>query len=534
MLLRWLQRKLAMTWQYLFPIVSRQFNLARRSIRGLSLASPTQNFTSALLKHLPAMELKGRVIVYSILGCPHCMRAKNSLQELRIPYSDVGLDKFPQCRQDLQTRTGKKTVPQIFFNAVHVGGNDDLQKLIAEDKTRLNELIEDVKNNAPPKDAPELPDPSTAVQDADAGDFTCEPDEYARLVQELRQSGLIADHRQGLTVHKKSFMGKEFVDWVVKNKGLDRERAVEMGQQLVEKHFSHQVKSGQETFKDEKVYYRLLDDDDSIALNDAGKMSECEPRQASDLGGELRKLILKLYNAFLSKDGRKVNYAGIGGSSEFERYTKLTKELLRVQIVDATREEKLAFFVNVYNALVIHANIVKGPATNLWQRYKFFNTVKYMIGGYPYSLQDIENGVLRGNRKGVGMITRPFSKSDPRLKVALERHEPLIHFGLVCGAKSCPPIKTYTPEGVIEQLQMAAEAFLDGPDGCQVDVGKKTLYLSQIFKWYQEDFGQNSEEVAQWVYENMGEGEKKDQLQEMLAGKKFKVSHLHYDWSVNS
>lgn len=78
--------------------------------------------------------------------------------------------------------------------------------------------------------------------------------------------------------------------------------------------------------------------------------------------------------------------------------------------------------------------------------FQFFNTVKYIIGGQEYSLQDIENGVLRGNKKGVGMIMRPFGKSDPRLKVALEEHEPLIHFGLVCGAKSCPPIKTYTAE----------------------------------------------------------------------------------------
>ena len=45
-----------------------------------------------------------------------------------------------------------------------------------------------------------------------------------------------------------------------------------------------------------------------------------------------------------------------------------------------------------------------------------------------------------------GMFSRPFSKSDPRLKVALEKAEPLIHFALVCGAKSCPPIKTYSAQ----------------------------------------------------------------------------------------
>lgn len=54
-------------------------------------------------------------------------------------------------------------------------------------------------------------------------DFKCEMDEYAQLVKDLRKSGLIKDHRQGLlTVHKNSFSGKEFVDWVVKTKMLGK------------------------------------------------------------------------------------------------------------------------------------------------------------------------------------------------------------------------------------------------------------------------------------------------------------------------
>jgi glutaredoxin len=77
-----------------------------------------------------AMELKGRVLVYSILGCPHCMKAKSILQELGVPYTDVSLEKYPHARQDVQMRTQKRTVPQIFFNARHIGGNEDLQNLV--------------------------------------------------------------------------------------------------------------------------------------------------------------------------------------------------------------------------------------------------------------------------------------------------------------------------------------------------------------------------------------------------------------------
>lgn len=56
---------------------------------------------------------------------------------------------------------------------------------------------------------------------------------------------------------------------------LDRGRAVEMGQALIDRHFGHQVKNVQ-TFQDADVYYRLLEDDDTAALN-AGP-SDCDPR----------------------------------------------------------------------------------------------------------------------------------------------------------------------------------------------------------------------------------------------------------------
>lgn len=477
------------------------------------------------------MELKGRVLVYSITGCPHCMRAKNTLQEHNIPYVDINLDNFPQCRENVKSRTGRSTVPQIFFNATHVGGNDDLEKLIT-DKPSFAALVKEVQENEVPASAPQPPDPSTAVKDTDLSGFTCELDEYAQLVKDLRASGIIKDNRQGLlTVHKNSFSGKAFVDWIVKTKELDRSVAIEMGQALIDKHFGHNVKS-QETFQDADVYYRLLDDDETEALN-SGTMSNCEPRPAGEVGEDIRKLILKIYNVFLSKDGRKVNYKGISTSSEFDVYKTRTKELQRVQIATASREEKLAFFINIYNALVVHANVVLGPPNGLWQRYKFFNTVKYIIGGHSYSLQDIENGVLRANRKGVGMFTKPFSKSDPRFKIALEKHEPLIHFALVCGAKSCPPIKTYSVEGIYEELKSAAEAFLEGDDGVFIDMKKKQIKLSKILDWYQEDFGKNKEEVVQWIIAHIAESDKKSQLKELVAGKSYKVSYLEYNWGTN-
>ncbi|XP_005098340.1 uncharacterized protein LOC101862648 [Aplysia californica] len=475
--------------------------------------------------------LKGTIVVYSILGCPHCMKAKQALKELDLPFSDVRLDLFPHIRDEVSKKSGMKTVPQIFFNNVFIGGNDSLTKLIA-DKGKLQGYIDELKKNPMPDDGPVIPDPSTAVADADPFSFQCEPDEYFLLMNELRKDNVIRTHGSFFKSKKNGLTGKDFVKWVKEKKDSDEQKAVEIGQALLDRRFVRgEDASGK--FSTGSELFTLVEDDESDALNN-GPMTECVPKTANEIGDHLRKMILKLYSVFLSADGKAVDYQGMKASDEFQVYKKMTRELLRVDVESASREEKLAFFINIYNALVIHANIERGPPTNLWGRYKFFNSTKYIIGGQSYSLQDIENGVLRANRKGVGQFSNPFSKDDPRLKVALERHEPLIHFGLVCGAKSCPPIKTYSAQNIYEELTLAAAAFVENDDGCFVDVKTKTVKLSAIFKWYQEDFGSNKKELLKFVASHMDAGQKKKDLEELLKIGNFKVSFLKYDWSVNS
>lgn len=72
----------------------------------------------------------GRVTVYSIQGCPHCVQAKATLGRLGVPVCDVDVGRHTELRARVKELTGRSTVPQIFFNSVHIGGNDDLQKLV--------------------------------------------------------------------------------------------------------------------------------------------------------------------------------------------------------------------------------------------------------------------------------------------------------------------------------------------------------------------------------------------------------------------
>lgn len=481
----------------------------------------------------------GRVTVYSIQGCPHCLQAKATLGHLGVPVCDVDVGRHPELRARVKELTGRSTVPQIFFNNIHVGGNDDLQKLAPED---LQKLVKLVKEEPLPADAPPLPEEnqSGATTGETDEEFMCEKDELADLVEDLKHASVIGCQRRGLTLYKKTFSGDQLVDWLQKEKFMARADACKTGQALLQKKYmviAHGCGRQDGTFGDVKdtmdSLYRLLEDDPHSALN-AGETAACAPIKAAELSLLLREMILKLFSEHLSADGKSVDYKGMSVDPAFERYSELAIQLQRVELLTLTREEKLAFFINIYNALVIHGNLRLGAPTNMWQRYRFFNYVSYLIGGEVFTLQDIENGVLRGNRKGLAQLSKPFSKTDPRLQVALPDAEPLIHFALNCGAKGCPPIKTYTPQDIDSQLRTAAEAFLENDDACVVDSGKREVRLSQIFKWYKDDFGGTDEKLLKWVVEHMGDSPKKTSLQSVLSAGKTKVRFLPYDWSTNS
>nr|XP_061799196.1 uncharacterized protein LOC133590592 [Nerophis lumbriciformis] len=480
----------------------------------------------------------GRVTIYTIQGCPHCKQAKAILARLEVPVCVVDLNEHPELQLPVKKLTGRVTVPQIFFNSQYVGGNEKLQKLSPEELEKLVKMVREEPLTGAALPLPETKRPQGASLDTDRDEkrFECEKDEMADMVAELKDANLIGNQWKGLTLYKKSFSKDQLLAWLQNVKGKDHSQALTVGQGLLLKKYMV-VARGESDGKFEAAsgdtLYRLLEDDPHSALN-AGQTASCSPVKAAELSLQLRELILKLFSEHLSDDGKSVDYKGMSANSAFERYTELAIQLQRVELLSLSREETLAFFINIYNALVIHGFLRIGAPTNILQRYRFFNYVSYLIGGEVYTLQDIENGVLRGNRKGVGQLRRPFSKTDPRLQVALKDAEPLIHFALNCGAKGCPPIKTYTPENIDQQLRTAAEAFLENDDACVVDSGKKEVRLSSIFKWYKVDFGGTDENLLQWVLKHMSDSPKKTSLKGVLGDRKVKVSYLPYDWSSNS
>ena len=83
-----------------------------------------------------------KVLIYTMTICPYCIAAKQLLKKKGVAFEEINLTKHPERWEECEKRSGRETVPQIFFGDRHVGGCDDLKKL---DKSgELDRMIRDL------------------------------------------------------------------------------------------------------------------------------------------------------------------------------------------------------------------------------------------------------------------------------------------------------------------------------------------------------------------------------------------------------
>lgn len=70
-----------------------------------------------------------RVVVYSAGYCAYCDRAKQLLERKGVAFEEIMVDQDPAQRALMVERSGRRTVPQIFVGATHVGGFEELRAL---------------------------------------------------------------------------------------------------------------------------------------------------------------------------------------------------------------------------------------------------------------------------------------------------------------------------------------------------------------------------------------------------------------------
>lgn len=86
------------------------------------------------------------VVMYTTGSCPYCVRARRLLDTKGVVYKEFRVDLEPHLRPEMETKSGRVTVPQIFIDEHHVGGFDDLSALDVDGE--LDALL-DLSNTGP-------------------------------------------------------------------------------------------------------------------------------------------------------------------------------------------------------------------------------------------------------------------------------------------------------------------------------------------------------------------------------------------------
>ena len=132
-----------------------------------------------------------------------------------------------------------------------------------------------------------------------------------------------------------------------------------------------------------------------------------------------------------------------------------------------TKEEKLAYWINAYNALTVDLIIRNYPIQSIKDIDDPWEQRLWKLGNKTYSLEEIEHEILR------------------------KMNEPRIHFAIVCASFSCPKLqnKAFTAEGLEAQLTAATKEFLG--DTNRNEISETSIRISKIFDWFSKDFTEN-------------------------------------------
>ncbi|PSR88020.1 Mucin-17 like [Actinidia chinensis var. chinensis] len=191
-------------------------------------------------------------------------------------------------------------------------------------------------------------------------------------------------------------------------------------------------------------------------------------------------------------------------------FRSLIHQLERVDPRKMKNEEKLAFWINIHNALAFLAYGI--PQKNI-KRVFLLLKAAYNVGGHIVSADTIQNSILGCRMSRPGQWLRlllasrtKFKAGDARQAFAINHREPLLHFALCSGSHSDPAVRVYKPKGVLQELEVAKEEYIRATFGVRKD---HKILLPKVVESFATDSGLCSAGVIELIQQYLPESVRK-------------------------
>ncbi|KAA3461222.1 Itga6 [Gossypium australe] len=192
-----------------------------------------------------------------------------------------------------------------------------------------------------------------------------------------------------------------------------------------------------------------------------------------------------------------------------QNFRSLICKLEEVDPRKLRHEEKLAFWINIHNSLVMHAFLAYGIPQNNVKRFFLLLRAAYNIGGHTISADTIQCSILGCRMPRPGQWLRllisartKFKAGDRRQAYAIEHPEPLLHFALCSGNHSDPAVRAYTPKKVIQELETAKQEYIRATFGVRKDL---KILLPKLVESFAKDSSLCQAGIIEMVQQSLPE-----------------------------
>ncbi len=212
-----------------------------------------------------------------------------------------------------------------------------------------------------------------------------------------------------------------------------------------------------------------------------------------------------------------VNYKSLLQNKSFNIYIE---QLSSTNPEELNRNEKLAFWINAYNAFTLQIILENYPVESITDLHTGGKVIGFLLGKTVW------------DKEFITINNREYSLNFIEHEILRKMNESRIHFAIVCASISCPELRNeaYEADNLLEQIEDQTKIFLNDNSRNSFTLKKREANISEIFNWFEKDFGSSDENVLKFISSYLPEKIAKNMRTEFSE---WDIAYKNYNWNLN-